>query len=77
MVQDKEIYSLEIISRLESFGIYKSRIKNLKKLYVDANKITEIDGLEELKLLERLSFSANKIEEIKGLEQLHNLVFWI
>ena len=52
---------------------YNMDIENLDKLFLSANQLKEISGLETLKNLETLDLMDNQIEKIKGLESLMNL----
>ena len=45
-------------------------LKKLKLLSIQSNRITEIEGLEELTLLEELYLSHNGIKCIGGLAEL-------
>jgi len=50
-----------------------SKLKGLKKLYIERTLITSTEGLEGLNQLEHLDLSRNKVKTIKGLEALINL----
>lgn len=48
-----------------------SALKNLKILSIQSNRLTVIEGLDELESLEEIYLSHNGIEKIQGLE--HNV----
>lgn len=48
-----------------------SSLKNLKSLSIQSNRLTKIEGLEELHNLEEIYMSHNAIEKIEGFE--HNV----
>lgn len=43
-------------------------LKNLRSLSIQSNRLTKLEGLEELENLEELYVSHNAIEKIEGLE---------
>lgn len=50
-------------------------LKNLKSLSIQSNRLTKIEGLEELHNLEEIYMSHNAIEKIEGFENNASIYF--
>lgn len=53
-----------------------SPLKNLRLLSIQSNRLTKIEGLEELENLEELYLSHNAITKIEGLEKNVRYIFY-
>ena len=71
-LEELDLSNNSILSNIEPIG----NLTNLKKLYLDTNRIKNVDALKPLKSLIRLTLDWNNITDISSLEDMKELEYF-